>query len=122
MQKIKGSESDTPRLPSLESLFYIWINIKCFKSLNTESKRNGRPPTPDDALDYELKEKTKSLNKFDVLIFGEEFCLKAIEKAFQPRLDAATDLQRFVERDPIDLLESKDLTYVTRFFCFPICL
>ena len=80
------------------------------KNKNTEAKRNGRPPTPDDALDFELKEKTKSINKFDVLIFGQEFCLKAIEKAFQPRLDAATDLQRFVERDPIELLESKDLT------------
>nr|AAS21336.1 hypothetical protein KIAA0562-like protein [Oikopleura dioica] len=80
------------------------------KNKDTEAKRNGRPPTPEDAFDFDLKEKTKSINKFDVLIFGEEFCLKAIEKAFQPRLDTATDLQRFVERDPIELLESKDLT------------
>ena len=87
--------------------YYLFFQLK---NRNKEEKRNERPPTPDDALDFELKEKSKSINKFDVLIFGEEFCLKAIEKAFQPRLDAATDLQRFVERDPMELLESKDLT------------
>ena len=90
---------------------YLWKIRSCdFKKSKTEAKRNGRPPTPDEAYDYELKEKTKSLNKFDVLIFGEEFCLKAIDKAFQPRLDAATDLQRFVENDPVKLLESKEMT------------